>query len=308
MPLDTATKNRIDSVIQSNDVVLFMKGDRTQPQCGFSARVIQMLEAIVSDYETVDVLADNAIRDGIKEYSNWPTIPQLYVRGEFIGGCDIVTDLFSSGELHAKFGVVPPERVQPKITVTPAAAEKLKEIIERSPGKGLQLSIDAGFTGQLGLAPVGDNAIAAESNGVTVYMDLMTAPRADGVTIDMVEGLNGPSFKLDNPNAPAPINQILPQELKKLIDEGKPFEFFDVRTPEERAIAQIAGTRLLDQETAKYIEGLPKDTVLVFHCHTGGRSQQAAEHFRDRGFRNVHNLAGGIDAWAAEVDPSLARY
>jgi monothiol glutaredoxin len=308
MPLDRAIKDRIDSVIQSNDVVLFMKGDRTQPQCGFSAKVVQMLDAIVSDYETVDVLADQQIREAIKEYSNWPTIPQLYVRGEFIGGCDIVTDLFSSGELHAKFGVEPPERVQPKITITPAAAEKLKEFIQRSPGKGLQLSIDAGFNAQLGLAPLNDNAIAAESNGVTVYMDLMTAPRADGVTIDIVDGLNGPSFKLDNPNAPPPVNQVLPQELKKLIDEGIEFEFFDVRTPEERAIAQIAGTHLLDEETAKSIERLPKDTMLVFHCHHGGRSQQAAEHFRSRGFTKVYNLAGGIDAWAAEVDPSLARY
>jgi monothiol glutaredoxin len=83
---------------------------------------------------------------------------------------------------------------------------------------------------------------------------------------------------------------------------------FDVRTPEERAIAHIEGARLLDQEVAKEIEKLPKDSLLVFHCHHGGRSQAAAEHFRDHGFTNVHNLAGGIDAWSVEVDPSVPRY
>lgn len=308
MPLDSQTKERIDSLIQSNDVVLFMKGDRTQPQCGFSAKVVQMLDSIGPVYETVDVLSDPSVREGIKEYSNWPTIPQLYVKGEFIGGCDIITDLFANGDLHSKFGVEPPERVQPTITVTPAAAEKLKEFLERSPGKGLHLAIDAKFEANLGLAPVSGNEVATESNGVTVYMDLMTAQRADGVTLQVVEGPNGPSFKLDNPNAPAPIPQMMPQELKKLVDAGAKLEIFDVRTPDERATAQIAGTRLLDQEAATYIETLPKDTMLVFHCHHGGRSQQAAEHFRERGFTNVHNLAGGIDAWSAEVDSTVPRY
>jgi monothiol glutaredoxin len=308
MALNPQTRERIDSLIKSNDVILFMKGDRTQPQCGFSARVVQMLNSILPEYETVDVLSDPGIREGIKEYSNWPTIPQLYVKGEFIGGCDIVTELFSSGELHGKFGVEPPERVQPTITVTPAAAAKLNEYLQRSPGKGLHLTIDSHFEANLGLGPIGGNEVAAESNDVTVYMDLMTAQRADGITIDMVEGLNGPSFKLDNPNAPAPVKQILPQELKKLRDAGTKMELFDVRTPEERATARIEGTRLLDQEAAAYIEKLPKDTMLVFHCHHGGRSQQAAEHFRERGFTNVHNLAGGIDAWSAEVDPSVPRY
>lgn len=306
--MDTATREQIESLIRSNDVLLFMKGDRSQPQCGFSARVVQMLDAVIPEYATVDVLADPDIREGIKEFSNWPTIPQLYIRGEFIGGCDIVTDLFASGDLHRKLGVEPPERVQPKITVTPAAAARLKEYLERSPGKGLQLTIDAQFEASMGLASISPNAIAAESNGITVYVDLMTAPRADGVTIDLADGPGGSSFKIDNPNAPPPVRQILPQELKKLMDEGRSFEFFDVRNPEERAIARIESARLLDQEAASYIEALPKDTMLVFHCHHGGRSQQAAEHFRGRGFTNVYNLAGGIDAWSVEVDPSVPRY
>ena len=99
MALDDKTRKRISETIGSDRVVLFMKGDREAPQCGFSARVVQMLDRIVPDYTTVDVLADPAVRQGIKEFSNWPTIPQLYVAGELVGGCDIVTEMFQSGEL-----------------------------------------------------------------------------------------------------------------------------------------------------------------------------------------------------------------
>jgi monothiol glutaredoxin len=101
MALDDATRARIQTAIDADRVVLFMKGSRELPQCGFSARVVQMLDRIVPSYATVDVLADPAIRQGIKEFSSWPTIPQLYVAGELIGGCDIVTEMFQNGELQA---------------------------------------------------------------------------------------------------------------------------------------------------------------------------------------------------------------
>ena len=308
MSLDDQTKDRIEALIRSNEILLFMKGDRQQPQCGFSARVIQMLDAVVPDYETVDVLSDPGIRDGIKEYSSWPTIPQLYIRGEFIGGCDIVTDLFSSGELHEKLGVPVPERVQPTVTVSPAAAENLRKHLERAPGRFLHLSIDAHHQASLGLGPKQGTEVIAESNGIEVLMDLMSAQKAEGVTIDYVENLGGGTFRVDIPGGPAPVKQLTPGDVKKLQEQGTTFEFFDVRTPEEREIASISGTQLLDEATAKRIESLPKDTLLVFHCHHGGRSQAAAEHFRSRGFTNVHNLAGGIDAWSQEVDSSIPRY
>ncbi|MGD9511863.1 MAG: Grx4 family monothiol glutaredoxin [Geminicoccaceae bacterium] len=89
----------IDNVVKSNDVVLFMKGTPDQPMCGFSGRVVQILDHIGVAYEGVNVLESEALRQGIKSYSNWPTIPQLYVKGEFVGGCDIVTEMFQSGEL-----------------------------------------------------------------------------------------------------------------------------------------------------------------------------------------------------------------
>ncbi len=100
MDLDEGTRKRIADIITSDRVVLFMKGDRHAPQCGFSATVIQILEELVPEYATVDVLSDPEIRNGIKEFSNWPTIPQLYVSGEFLGGCDIVREMYTNGELR----------------------------------------------------------------------------------------------------------------------------------------------------------------------------------------------------------------
>ena len=95
----TDAKTRIDALVKSNDVVLFMKGTPLFPQCGFSSRAIAILDHLETPYETVDVLQDQEIRGGIKEYSDWPTIPQLYVKGEFVGGSDIMMEMFESGEL-----------------------------------------------------------------------------------------------------------------------------------------------------------------------------------------------------------------
>jgi len=92
--------NRIQETIDNNAVVLYMKGSKDMPQCGFSAAVSHVLNQVGVDFLDVDVLRDPEIRQGIKEYSDWPTIPQLYVKGEFIGGCDIVKEMFQSGELQ----------------------------------------------------------------------------------------------------------------------------------------------------------------------------------------------------------------
>ena len=96
-------KTRIDETVKSNDVVLYMKGTKTMPQCGFSSRVAGVLNYMGIDYQDVNVLADEEIRQGIKDYSDWPTIPQLYVKGEFVGGCDIITEMTLSGELDQLF-------------------------------------------------------------------------------------------------------------------------------------------------------------------------------------------------------------
>jgi monothiol glutaredoxin len=97
--MSNATAERIKGIIASSDVVLFMKGVPAAPQCGFSAAVVQILSGLKVPFKGVDVLSDMEVREGIKAFSNWPTIPQLYVKGEFLGGCDIVREMFQAGEL-----------------------------------------------------------------------------------------------------------------------------------------------------------------------------------------------------------------
>ena len=97
-------QTRIEQLVKSNDVVLFMKGTPLFPQCGFSSRAIAILERLGRQYETVDVLQDPEIRQGIKQYSDWPTVPQLYVKGEFVGGSDIMMEMFENGELQQLLG------------------------------------------------------------------------------------------------------------------------------------------------------------------------------------------------------------
>jgi monothiol glutaredoxin len=98
--MEEATKERIQKLVDGHPIVLFMKGTKSFPQCGFSATVVEVIKRLDADFEAVNVLADPEIRQGIKDFANWPTIPQLYVRGKFIGGCDIVRDMFTSGELQ----------------------------------------------------------------------------------------------------------------------------------------------------------------------------------------------------------------
>jgi monothiol glutaredoxin len=99
--MEDTLRNRIQGIIDGNDVVLFMKGTKHFPQCGFSATVVEVLRRSGAEFQDINVLEDPAIRQGIKEFTNWPTIPQLYVRGEFVGGCDIVREMYENGELGA---------------------------------------------------------------------------------------------------------------------------------------------------------------------------------------------------------------
>src|SRR5690606_21455826 len=119
-------KAKIERAISSSDVILFMKGTPSAPACGFSARTVEVLDTLLDDYAAVDVLAHPEIRNGVKEYSSWPTIPQLYVKGQFIGGADIVMDLFESGHLREALGLAPETAQPPNITITTRAAEALR--------------------------------------------------------------------------------------------------------------------------------------------------------------------------------------
>jgi monothiol glutaredoxin len=309
MSLDPALRSRIESLLQSNRVVLFMKGQPTMPQCGFSAKAVGALSALGVDYAHVNVLADQDIREGIKAYGDWPTIPQLYIDGELVGGSDIIEQMSNSGELAAVLGVAAPDRTPPKITVTPAAAEMLANAAaDAGPGSALSLSINAQFQPNFQLAQFDANAIAAESNGVRIQFDLASARRAEGVTIDWVDDIRGKGLAIDNPNAPKPVQTLSPAEADVRVAAGEVL-LVDVRPAEERAVASVKlPFKTFDGNGRAELEALPKDTAIAFLCRSGGRSQQAAEEFRALGFKDVYNIVGGTNAWADEAGSDLVKY
>ena len=308
MSLDPALRSRIESILGANRVVLFMKGQPTMPQCGFSAKAVGALSDLGVEFAHVNVLADNEIREGIKVYGDWPTIPQLYIDGELIGGSDIILQMAASGELSSVLGLPAPDRTPPSITVTPAAVEMLKGVLADAPGAALQLSIDARFQPDFQLAPFDANAIAAESNGLRVQFDLASARRAEGITIDWVDDIRGKGLAIDNPNAPKAVQELDPRDADDQARAGA-VTLVDVRPADERAIAAVSAPfRSFDGDGRAQLEALPKDTPLAFLCHRGGRSMQAAEQFRALGFTRVYNVTGGIDAWSQSVDNGVPRY
>ena len=300
---------QLQQLVDDNEVILFMKGTRSAPQCGFSATVVGILDDYLDQYQTVDVLSDPEVRSGIKAFSDWPTIPQLYVNGEFVGGCDIVKEMNASGELSEVLGQKPIEVTPPEVAITEAAVGALREFHEGDGPIAVRVQISGRFEYGMDFDAPTDRDIVIEGPGIALLFDRASARRADGMVIDFVDSGSGQAgFKIDNPNEPPKVRQVPPSAVKAWLDAGKPLEFFDVRTPDERSTAAIEGTRLLDAEGKALLEKLDRDTVLVFHCHHGMRSQAAAEHCLRLGFREVYNVAGGIDAWSREVDSSIPRY
>lgn len=318
MALDETTRARIDDLIRSDRVVLFMKGNRHFPQCGFSATVVSMLGEFLPAFKTVNVLTDPALRDGIKEYSSWPTIPQLYVGGEFVGGCDIVKELHASGELAGVLGapaaVAAAAAAQagagvpaPAMNLSESAVRALREAIEPGTSEFVRFEVSPRYAYDLSVGPRRAGDVEAKIAGITILLDPASARRAEGTVIDFIDGPQG-GFKISNPGEPPHVRQLGVGELKAMLDKKASLELFDVRTEKERATASIAGATLLDAAGEARLRSLPKDATIVFHCHHGGRSQAAAERFLAEGYRNVYNLKGGIDAWSLEVDTSVPRY
>jgi monothiol glutaredoxin len=313
MDLAPALKSKLEQLVKSDRVVLFMKGTRDQPRCGFSATVIDILDDLIDDYATVDVLADADVRDGIKAFSDWPTIPQLYVGGEFVGGCDITKDLYASGELARLLGVTPKTTTTLAVTLTEKAAQALAQAQKQEPAdrQFLRVSVNGRFQHGLSFGPALQGDVATSSQGIEIRVDATSARRADGLVIDFVDGPQT-GFKITNPNEPPRVRQVKVKDLKARLDDashkGAPLHLYDVRTKGEWDKAHIDGAVLVDDAVRASIEALPKSTPLYFHCHHGGRSQAAAEHWLARGFTDVSNVEGGIDAWSQEVDKSVPRY
>ncbi len=307
MPISDQLRARFQDLVTSNKVVLFMKGTRGAPACGFSAACVQILDEMLPAYETVNVLSDPEVRDGIKEFTSWPTIPQLYISGQFVGGSDILREMHASGELAKLLGVTG-EITPPKVTITPGAAKAVRDAAEDPDKDLLHVEISAGFEYGLYFGPAEKSEIEVDASGVRLLLNRGSAQRAEGLVIDFVEGPDGGGFKMVSPLEPARVKPLTVKELKAWRDQKKAFELIDVRTPGERETASISGSILLDDAGERALESLDKATPIVFQCHHGIRSRSAAEHYLKKGFKNLYNLTGGIDAWSQQIDPAVPRY
>lgn len=300
-------RENITNQISSNRVVLFMKGTRQAPRCGFSAQVCAVLGDLGIDFKTIDVLSNPEIRDEIKSFSNWPTIPQLYVDGQFVGGCDIVTELNRTGELNQMLGVTKVQRPPPTIRITDSAAAAFKKADEGG-AERLRLEIGPSYEHDLCFDLPKSDDIEVSDNGVTLRLSASSASKAEGLRIDYTDGPKGAGFKIENPGEPARVKDLSAQELKQLLDTGTSPDIFDVRTDQERRIACIPNTRAFDADGEAYLRSLDKNKTIILHCHHGMRSRAVAEQLVAAGFKNVYNLEGGIDAWSTSIDASVPRY
>jgi len=309
MSLAPDTRTRIETLLSEHRVVLFMKGNPQAPQCGFSAKAAGILNGLIEAYAHVDVLQDAEIREGIKAYGQWPTIPQLYVGGELVGGSDIIEQMLNSGELHTLLGLPEPDRTPPQIHISERAAEAIRGALENAEeGLVLHLSVDPRFNARFELRPASGHEVVAQSNGIRVHFDLASAPRARGLKVDWVEDARGAGLVIDNPNAPPPVKALTVKELHDRILAGA-ITVVDTRPAADRALAPFPHPHeVLDEESRERLEALPHDLPLAFLCHHGQSSLRAAEYFRGLGFHDLHNVVGGIDAWSREVDSSVPLY
>ena len=300
MSLDTATRERIESLLKSHRVVLFMKGNRHAPACGFSAAATNTLNELLPEYHTVNVLEDPEIREGIKAYGDWPTIPQLYVEGELVGGADIIRQMYGSGELHALFGLAAPDRTPPEITITDAAAKAIREGTANAQGLALHLEIGPDHGAGFQLAPASEHDIVAHANGLDVHFDPASAQRARGIVIDWVSTVQGEGLSLKFPGAQE-VTSMDVQELQRRLAAGS-ITLIDVRPAAARAqLPALPQARILEDEGYEALAALPRDTELAFVCQRGISSQGVAERFAAHGFSRVHNVAGGMEALAARI-------
>ena len=191
MSITDHARETIEQLINNNQVVLFMKGTPQAPQCGFSATACGILGGVAPGFASFNVLEDPEVREGIKVYGNWPTIPQLYIDKELVGGSDIISQIFNSGELHEMLGIEKPDRTPPEITITDEAAQAIRQGMQGQPGADLHLQIDDYWRCQFHLQPAAGHEIKTEANGIEILMDVTTAQRARGAVIGFTDSMQG---------------------------------------------------------------------------------------------------------------------
>ena len=204
MSLTPELQSRIQGIVDSAPTVLFMKGNPAAPQCGFSAQVVQVLNRLLPEYETFDVLSDGEVREGVKEFSDWPTIPQLYIGGEFMGGCDIVKEMYDNGELHDALGMERAELSADEVEITISAeAEQILRNAQQQQGAELHFGIDAKFQPFLGFGPAAGAELRVPVGGLFFLLDRDSAGRARGASITVVDTEHGQRLDVDIPAARA---------------------------------------------------------------------------------------------------------
>ena len=194
------------------------------------------------------------------------------------------------------------------IDLTEAAARTLRAALQQAGGREvIRFSVDPEFRHRLELGPAAPGDLVADAQGLAIHVAADSARRAAGSRVDFVPGRDG-GFRVDNPNELPRVRVMRSFELKHRLSAGEKIELIDVRAADEREKAKIDGSRALDLSAVAYLDALPKDTTLVFYCHWGNRASKLAAEYLVKGFRRVHNLAGGIDEWSITVDPSVPRY
>ncbi|MBL4773018.1 MAG: Grx4 family monothiol glutaredoxin [Alcanivoracaceae bacterium] len=296
--MNEQTKQEIENLVKNNTCVLFMKGNPKHPQCGFSSNTVNILhELLGDDFAYCNILENQNIREGIKEYGNWPTIPQLYVNKELVGGNDIVTEMYNTGELQTMLGLPQPQKQSAEITITEVALENIKKGIKDIGSNVLMLSIDSQFNTRFSIEEPKGYETVSKIGEINIYMDIGTVKRANGIEIDWVEDLQGAGLVINNPNQPKEINQISKKELINGIEKGQFKNIYDVRSEQQFLEQSIPGSKRLDKQSMDEIESLDKDTPLVIVCAVGNTSQGACNFYRKKGFNNVNNLVGGVSNW-----------
>ena len=204
MSIPLELQSRIQGIVDSGPTVLFMKGNPAAPQCGFSAQVVQVLNRLLPEYRTFDVLSDSEVREGVKDFSDWPTIPQLYIGGEFMGGCDIVKEMYDSGELHDALGMERPDLSgdDVEISISPDAEQILRDAQQQQRAE-LHFGIDAKFQPFLGFGPATGSEIRVPVGDLFFLLDRDSAARARGASITVVDSEHGQRLDVDIPAARA---------------------------------------------------------------------------------------------------------
>lgn len=295
------TTHRIEKMLDENPVFLFMKGTPQTPMCGFSSNTVKILKDMIGDeFGSFNVLEDPEIRDGIKAYGQWPTIPQLYINKELIGGNDIISEMFNTGELHELLNIAQPDRTPPEISITDEALNHIKEGLKDMGSHQLFLSVDEDFNTRFSLEMPKGYEVVADVGDLKVYMDIGTAKRAAGVEISWLDELQGSGLRIKNPNEPPAVQELTVSELQDwFATEIENPKVYDVRSVDKFAEGTVDHAVRLDKQTISEIESMDKETPLVFVCQIGQSSMSAAEFFRKKGFTKVFNLTGGYNSWIA---------